>query len=367
MPSHTVLPRWRKMLALALSLYLSGSCQRGQEPAPAPSPLDTMAFIAAADISKYPEMEASRPTFYTEDGRPGDFLEILQSSGVNTIRLRLWVDPQNGHSGLEEVEAFCQRLRSMGFRLWLALHYSDTWADPGRQEMPARWQSLDFARLKDSVHAYTRHVAERLQPEIIQPGNEINSGFLHPAGHLALHPQQFRALLSTAVQAVRAASPNAKILLHFAGIENANGFFQQVADLDFDLIGLSYYPIWHGKNLSLLQTTLKQLARHKPVVIAETAYPFTLGWNDWTTNLVGLPEQLILPEYPATPQGQRDFLKKIKAIVQETPRGAGLCYWGAEWTAWKGPTATDGSPWENQALFDFDHRALPALRVFKPD
>lgn len=367
MPSHTVLPRWRKMLALALSLYLSGSCQRGQEPAPAPSPLDTMAFIAAADISKYPEMEASRPTFYTEDGRPGDFLEILQSSGVNTIRLRLWVDPQNGHSGLEEVEAFCQRLRAMGFRLWLALHYSDTWADPGRQEMPARWQSLDFARLKDSVHAYTRHVAERLQPEIIQPGNEINSGFLHPAGHLALHPQQFRALLSTAVQAVRAASPNAKILLHFAGIENANGFFQQVADLDFDLIGLSYYPIWHGKNLSLLQTTLKQLARHKPVVIAETAYPFTLGWNDWTTNLVGLPEQLILPEYPATPQGQRDFLKKIKAIVQETPRGAGLCYWGAEWTAWKGPTATDGSPWENQALFDFDHRALPALRVFKPD
>lgn len=334
---------------------------------PSPGLPDTLPFIAAADISSYPEIEASQPTFYTEDGRPGDFLEILHSSGVNTIRLRLWVNPAGGHSSLEEVGAFARRLRAMGFRLWLALHYSDTWADPSRQQMPARWQSLDFARLKDSVREYTRDVAKRLQPEIIQVGNEINSGFLHPAGHLAQHPQQFHDLLSTALQAVRAASPSSKILLHFAGIENAGGFFQQIASLDFDLIGLSYYPIWHGKNLTLLHTTLRQLAQRRPVVIAETAYPFTLGWNDWTTNIVGLPEQLILPEYPATPQGQWNFLKKIRTLLKETPGCIGFCYWGAEWIAWKGPTATDGSPWENQALFDFDHRALPALRAFKPD
>ncbi|MDW8228868.1 MAG: glycosyl hydrolase 53 family protein [Saprospiraceae bacterium] len=358
----------RKALALVLSVILSLSCHPSKAPEPAPEPPEAVAFIAAADISSYPEIEMSQPVFYAEDGRQAHFLDILKAGGVNTIRLRLWVNPGSAHSGLEEVEAFARRLRAMGFRLWLALHYSDTWADPGRQEMPARWRSLDFARLKDSVREYTRNVTERLRPEFIQIGNEINSGFLHPAGHLTQNPQQFRALLSAAAQAVRAASPGSKILLHFAGLENAPAFFQQqVAGVDYDIIALSYYPIWHGKDLALLQAVLRQLGQRKPVVIAETAYPFTLGWNDWTTNIVGLPEQLILPDYPATPQGQWDFLRQIRRIVRATPGGLGFCYWGAEWIAWKGPTATDGSPWENQALFDFDHRALPVLRAFRED
>ncbi len=101
-------------------------------------------------------------------------------------------------------------------------------------------------------------------------------------------------------------------------------------------------------------------------MIAETAYPFTLTWNDFTNNIVGKEDQLILPEYPATKEGQATYIRKIIRSVKEI-KGLGVCYWGAELIAWKGPKAVDGSPWENQALFDFDNHALPVLEVFKTE
>ncbi|MCS6928450.1 MAG: arabinogalactan endo-1,4-beta-galactosidase [Saprospiraceae bacterium] len=357
---------WAKRAGMLL-FVLASSCYKSSVPSAPAASVQEDDFIIAADLSTYPEIERGGLTFYAEDGRAEDFLKILRTSGINTVRLRLWVDPPNGHCGLEEVQHFAKRLRKMGFRLWLALHYADTWADPARQQTPARWQSLSFTALKDSVHHYTWQVAEWLKPEFIQLGNEINAGFLHPLGHSAHYPQQFRQFLSIAAQAVRMASPTTKIILHFAGLENALEFYASLIDVDFDVIGLSYYPIWHGKSLYKLQTTLAQLSQYKPVVVAETAYPFTLGWNDWTTNIVGLPEHLILPDYPATPEGQRAFVESIRSVVRRVPKGIGFCYWGGEWVAWKGPTATDGSPWENQALFDFKYRALPALKAFKEE
>ena len=139
--------------------------------------------------------------------------------------------------------------------------------------------------------------------------------------------------------------------------------------LDYDIIGLSYYPIWHGTSLDDLQSCMQNLSQthHKDILIAETAYPFTLDWNDWTNNIVGLDEHLILPDYPATPDGQRDFIRAIKTITNEVENGLGFCYWGAELIAWNGEQATDGSPWENQALFDFSNRALPVLNEFHCD
>ena len=104
---------------------------------------------------------------------------------------------------------------------------------------------------------------------------------------------------------------------------------------------------------------------NKQIVIAETAYPFTLEWNDWTNNIVGSDDQLILPEYPATDEGQRKFIMDLKTITQELEKGIGFCYWGAELIAWKGDQSTDASPWENQALFNFDNEALPVLSVFQ--
>lgn len=99
------------------------------------------------------------------------------------------------------------------------------------------------------------------------------------------------------------------------------------------------------------------------MLIAETSYPFTLGWNDWTNNIIGLTNQLH-PNYPATPEGQRDFLQKIKTTVQNTPSGLGFCYWGTEWIAFRGSQATNGSSYENQALWDFNNKLVPAASVF---
>lgn len=349
-----------------MALVVFVSCKKDEANTKAPQGVDEE-FISAVDISSYPEISNSSPVFYDLDGNPADFLEILRVNGINTVRLRLWVNPSDGHSGFDEVKQFCQTLRTKGFRIWLTLHYSDTWADPGRQETPLQWQGISFGALKDSVHDYTQRVMNEMNPDYIQIGNEVNSGFLHPAGHLTDHLQQFMELMQSGISAVRESSDHSKIIIHFAGIDNADWFFDQVNTLDYDIIGLSYYPIWHGKSLDSLKVRIQGLGQihDRDVLIAEMAYPFTLGWNDWTNNIVGLDDHLILPDYPATEQGQRDYVKKIKSLTREVEKGIGFCYWGAELIAWKGDQATDASPWENQALFDFQNKALPALTEFK--
>ena len=324
------------------------------------------AFINAVDISNYPEIASSDPTFYDIDGNQSEFLTILKGHGVNTIRLRLWVNPINEHSSFEEVKLFSATLIAKGFKTWLTLHYSDTWADPGKQKTPSKWRDLDFTTLQDSVYSYTSKVVNELNPDYIQVGNEINSGILHPTGDIATSKSNFISLIKSGSQAIRDNTDHTKIILHFAGMEGAVWFFNQVNEIDYDIIGLSYYPIWHGKSLSDLQKTLAALSsiHDKEIVIAETAYPFTLNWNDWTNNIVGLEQHLILPEYPATPQGQQKFLNAIRDAIEEIDGGIGFCYWGAEVISWKGTQSTDASPWENQALFDFDNKALPVLNAF---
>jgi arabinogalactan endo-1,4-beta-galactosidase len=248
----------------------------------------------------------------------------------------------------------------------LSLHYSDTWADPGQQIMPERWKSVPFVALRDSVFSYTKVVLDRVRPDLVQIGNEINGGILHPHGNSATQFPQFKQLLQAAAAAVREQAPDTQIMVHFAGLEGATWFFGQIGDIDYDLIGISYYPIWHGKSLEQLENTLGSLAAQegKQILVAETAYPFTLGWNDWTNNIVGLENHLILPDFPATPLGQQRFMQQIRRILARIPnkQGIGLCYWGGELVAWRGNQATDGSVWENQALFDFENKELPALR-----
>ncbi|MEL6536498.1 MAG: glycosyl hydrolase 53 family protein [Bacteroidota bacterium] len=325
--------------------------------------------ILAVDLSALPQIEASAAQFYTASGAPLDMLPFLKEMGLNTVRLRLWVHPENQHSGFEEVEAFAQRIHSAGLQLWLTVHYSDTWADPGQQIIPDAWAGMAYPIVKDSLLRYTEKVIASMQPDILQLGNEINSGWVHPIGDRHAQQDQFLDLLGSAAQVVRNSSPETQILLHFAGLEGAEAFFAEVEEVDYDLIGLSYYPLWHGKDLAGLKTTLQTLGEtyNKGVLIAETAYPFTLDWADHTNNIVGLAEQLILPSYPATPQGQKDFMRVIRSLTtQEVAMGRGYCYWGGELIAWKGPEATDGSPWENQALFDFEGQALPVWEVFLP-
>ena len=142
--------------------------------------------------------------------------------------------------------------------------------------------------------------------------------------------------------------------------------FGNVNEVDYDIIGISYYPIWHGKSLNELKIQLNELSDSfgKQIMIAETAYPFTLDWNDWTNNIVGLENQLILPDYPATPEGQKNFIRDLKNLVTEVSNGIGFCYWGAELIAWDGENSENGSVWENQAVFDFSNKELPVLMEF---
>lgn len=325
--------------------------------------------IAAVDISSYPEISESNPVFYNLEGKESNFLDILKSNGVNTIRLRLWVNPNGEHSGFNEVKTFSRALKAQGFKTWLSLHYSDTWADPAHQETPMQWQGLDFDGIKDSVFNYTKKVMTELKPDYIQIGNEINSGLLHPYGDISKNPDNFKTLVNEGITAVRSVSEETRIILHFGGLEGADWFFNQVHRLDYDIIGLSYYPVWHGKSLKELKTTMQNLGKtySKDVLIAETAYPFTLDWNDWTDNIVGSNDQLILPDYPGTAAGQKGFMEQIRTMTNEGEHGMGFCYWGGELIAWKGNESTTASPWENQALFDFDNKALPVIQVFQMD
>lgn len=206
-------------------------------------------YISAVDVSSFPEINNTNTIYYDSVGNEIEFLPFLKSAGINTIRLRLWVNPLNGHSGFHEVSQFSNEIRSHGLNVWLTLHYSDTWADPAHQQMPHQWQGITYNSLKDSVYEYTRRVVQEMNPNFVQIGNEINSGFLHPQGRLADNQQQFIDLMDTAIASVRYFSPSTQIILHFAGIEGAGWFFNQLTMLDFDIIGLSYYPIWHGKSL----------------------------------------------------------------------------------------------------------------------
>ena len=327
---------------------------------------DANEFIRGVDMSFLPQMEENG-VLYRDGNNNLDALQICKNNGVNTIRLRIWHSPTNNHSSLHEVKLLSSRIKALGLKVWLTVHYSDTWADPGKQDIPAVWKSLNFENLTDSVYHYTTEIMQEIKPDYIQIGNEINLGFLHPYGDGYNHKEQFISLLAKGIQAVRDHNSNTQIMLHYAGINKASSFFTDLTALDYDIIALSYYPIWHGKDLDQLATTLTNLNSQfgKKVLIAETAYPFTLEWNDWTNNIIGSNDQLI-PEYLANPQGQKDFLLAIRKACKDN-QTLGFCYWGAEWIAFDGPESKNGSSWENQALFDFNNTALPAFRAFNDE
>lgn len=352
-----------KNLLYLLSIITLFSCSSGDSKDDVP-PVEQEEIIRGADMSFLPLIE-SEGTVYKHNGVEENAITTLKNAGCNAIRIRLWKNPSDGHSGLTEVKAFAQRVKAARLKVWLSVHYSDTWADPGSQTKPAAWQSMDFNTLKNSVTAYTNEIMTEINPDIIQIGNETNDGMLWPEGKLSTNENQYLQLVSAATEAVRAKSTTTKIMLHFAGITGSDWFFSKVATIDYDYIGLSYYPIHHGKSLVALQNTMNSLGSlyNKKVLIAETAYPFTFGYNDYTNNIIGLPEQII-PAFPATNTGQKGFLSALKNTVKQSSHGIGFCYWGSEWVAFRGTTAANGSSWENQALWDFTNNSLPAMDVF---
>ena len=318
----------------------------------------------AADLSFLPDMESRGVILYNQKGEAEDMLTTLKNAGLNTVRIRFWYHPAGENSGFEQVKAFAAKVRSKGLKVWLSVHYSDTWADPGQQYPPEAWKNLGLEALCDSVYTYTSRIIMEISPDFIQIGNEINNGMLWPVGS-ATYIGNLKQLLRFGAKAVRDHDKNCKIMIHYAGNHGAEEFFNDIEETDFDIIGISYYPNWHGKDMDKLETDLKNLASlvQKPVMIAETSYPFTFEWYDWTNNVIGDTQQ-ILPQIPATRAGQLAFMQEVKRISTSTSQLIGFAYWGGEWIAYKGTQATDGSPWENQAFYDFNKQVLPVIEVF---
>ena len=359
----------KKLIFCFLTLALISCNSGGDSPEPAPNPIPTEdSFIRAADLSFLPEIEAAGVSF-KYNNVVQDPLLTLKNAGVNYIRIRLWNNPSNGHSNLSEVKQLATKVRTHGMKVWLTVHYSDTWADPGNQTKPVAWQNLNFSDLKSAVSVYTTQVVTEIKPEIIQIGNETNDGFLWPEGKLSTNETQYLELTNTAISSVKTANSATKIMLHFAGISSsADWYFNKVKNLNYDYIGISYYPVYHGTSLTDLKTKLTTLSQtyNKKIILAETSYPFTLSWNDWTNNVVGQSNQLVAG-YDATASGQKNYILAIKSLVKSVPNGSGFCYWGGEWVAFKGNQATNGSTWENQALWDFNNNALEAIQAFNKD
>jgi arabinogalactan endo-1,4-beta-galactosidase len=264
-------------------------------------------------------------------------------------------------------------------KLLIDFHYSDSWADPGKQVKPAAWSSYSASQLRDAVYNHTYDVCSALAgqgtpADMVQVGNEINPGMLLPTGSTS-NWANLAQFLTAGANAAKAANASTRIMLHLA--EGGNNslfrwwFDQAVArGVPFDVIGASYYPYWHGA-LSSLRANLNDVVSryNKDVVVVETAYGFTTGNDDGQSNIF-TSSLASAGGFPATAQGQADALRAVYSAVRDVPngRGLGVFYWEPAWTArsgsgWDPTNPSSGNEWENQAVFDFNDRALPALTV----
>jgi arabinogalactan endo-1,4-beta-galactosidase len=335
--------------------------------------------ILGVDISSLKKSEDMGGVYRYADGIESDALQILADHGLNYARLRVWVDPADGYHDKAEILEMALRLQSLDIKLLVDLHYSDDWADPGKQIKPAAWKEFDFEQLKLAVYEHTFDVCNSLieqgtPPEMVQVGNEINAGMLWPEGNYQ-NMDNLAALLKEGYRAVKDCSSSTLVMLHIAEGGNndiARWWFGNMIrrEVPFDVIGISYYPYWHG-SLGELQYNLNDIsARYeKGVIVVETAYAFTDQEDDFHPNIAS--GEMAIPGYPLTPEGQRTMLRDVMAIVRAVPdgRGLGVFYWDATWTAvkgngWDSTNPESGNAWENQALFDFDGRALPALEEY---
>ena len=331
-------------------------------------------FLIGADISALTVYEEAGVA-YLENGKPNDLIAILKDNGFNTIRLRLFVNPDKKGVVVNDLPytlKLAKRAKAHKMKLLLNFHYSDTWADPQKQTKPAAWENMSFEELKQTVQSYTTSAIkafrnENVLPDIVQIGNEITPGMLWPDGKVSaeydneIQWEKFSSLLKAGIAGVRAAAhdANPKIMLHIdqGGKKSVSQwFFSNINkhQVPYDIIGISYYPWWHGtiedlkENLNYIAMELK-----KDVVVVETAYPHTT--DKWYEH----PEEL---PYPMTPQGQYDMLHIITKTVLETPdkRGCGVCYWFPESV----PVAKHSWLGGSAALFDSEENALPGIHAF---
>lgn len=336
--------------------------------------------LLGGDISMLPSYEESKAVYRDSEGKAVKPLEIFSQLGWNAMRVRLFVDPglapaDHKDEGVCQDIGYVKRLGAMikraGFRFMLDFHYSDTWADPGKQFMPARWSGVPRTALPDSVYAYTRASLEALvgagaAPDLIQVGNEISNGMMWPEAKTSpfddANQQLFGSLLAAGCRACRDVCPEAKIIIHTEKAGDwafTKAFYDRLATLDYDVIGLSYYPMWH-KAVGVLSATLDSLAVRypdKPVMIVETAAYYSHANDRWAAS----PDQYA-EFYPISIDGQRMFTRELVAELRRHANVTGLFWWFPEEN---GSCGSMMGNWINRGLFDNrTGRLLPAAYDF---
>lgn len=342
-------------------------------------------FIRGVDLSEVPWIIEIGGKYFDVNGFEKDILDILAENGVNWIRLRVWNDPRDeqgrpyggGNCDLYRITSFAAKAKSKGFKLFIDFHYSDWWADPSKQNKPKEWVNLTFDELVVAVYNWTYNSLKYMKnngalPDMVQIGNEVNYGILWPEGR-AENWTQFTDLMKSAIKAVREVDPGIKVVVHLAGVKSDfyKNFLTRLIDsgIDFDIVGVSFYPYWHG-TMDEFRKLVNMLAGsfNKGIVVAETAYAWTLQDADGHPNLFGSRDQEVRGGYLASIQGQASFIRDIieALYVEGGVKALGVFYWGACWIPYPGAgwKTGEGNPWENQALFDFNGRALPSLKVF---
>ncbi|AQZ63547.1 arabinogalactan endo-1,4-beta-galactosidase [[Actinomadura] parvosata subsp. kistnae] len=358
----------RILLVLAL-------CAAATVPAGPPAHAAASLSMLGADVSTLQRALDLGAPYYDAGGARRDPLDILKGVGVNYARLRIWHNPASGYNNKAKVLQQARAIKAKGLKLMVDFHYSDTWADPGKQDKPAAWSSHGISQLQTDVYNHTYDVCTALKaqgttPDSVQIGNEINTGMLWNDGKVVNNDfTNLSLLLKAGYNATKACDSGTQVIIHTAmagSLTSARWFYDGIRakGVPWDITGLSYYCMWHG-TLSNLSTVIADLrARYgKSVVVAETAYPFTADDADSTPNAVTSG----CSGYGLTWQGQGAQF----AAVQNTARNAGaigVFYWEPTWYAVPGNgwdpanLATSGDGWDNMAVFNWTGHINPGVR-----
>lgn len=362
-----------KLFFLTITALLSFvSCNKAQEPEN--NYPENSHIVYGGDFSIMKKLEDLGGE-YKLNGEVKEGFQIFKENGYTWCRLRIFHTPNMEGpvcNDLEYTIALAQKARQFGFKIFLNFHYSDTWADPGKQYVPKAWENMDFTTLTDSVYQYTKNVMKAMKsagvfPEMVQIGNEINNGMIWPQGRLWVNNNarwdELTALLKAGISGVKEVEGGDEIpiMIHAAtggDLVESDNFYKNMLQrgVDFDVIGLSYYPWWHGtfedleKNLEFLSNKYQQ-----EISLVETAY-YANGWYPESEEYV-----LDVQPYPPTEQGQHDFLVDLNERLQKFPKVTSVYYWK--------PGGLDipgsGIPFLGRSLFDLNGNAFLGISAWK--
>ncbi len=323
------------LLCSVISLFFISACsKKGGDVIPPPvqtpytPPVVSATFAKGADVSWVTQMEASSYKFYDKSGNQQDLFALLKSIGFNSIRLRAWVSPSDGWCNTTDLVAKATRAKNAGMKILIDFHYSDSWADPGKQTKPAAWTALDFPTLTSALHDYTANVMTTLKtagvtPDWVQVGNETNDGMLWEDGRASTHMANFAALVKAGYDAVKSVSSTTKVIVHISNGYD-NNLFRYMFDglknngATWDIIGMSLYPStsnWASYDTQCLANINDMVSRYStPCMIVEVGMDVTAA------------------------ETARDFLGDIitKTNSVAAGNGLGVFYWEPEAYNWQG-------------------------------